>query len=114
MSTRFSRLALAALVLAAPVASFADTASNAAMDACLQSFLASDVAKDRKVTVRKNLDSIPRPLELASLFRIELVAKGRDSGKQIARVVCHANQKGTIVAVNGLPAKSVASVAAAR
>ena len=110
--TRLSRLALAALVLAAPVASYAD--STAAMDACVKAFLATDIAKDRKVTVQTSRDSVPRPIALSGLYRIEVVAKGRESGQQLARIVCDADQKGTIVAVNGRPTSSVASLALAR
>lgn len=110
----FSRLAIAALVLAAPVSSFAGQSSAAAMDACLQTFLTSDLAKDRKVTVEKNLDTTPRPLALTSSYKIEVVVKGRESGKQLARVVCHADSKGTIVAVNGNPTSAIATVASAR
>jgi hypothetical protein len=112
MSARLVRLAVAAVVLAAPVASFAD--SSVAIDACIKAFLSSDVAKDRKVTVQKNLDSVPRPLALSGLYTVEVVAKGRESGKQLARVICHADQKGTIVAVNGRPTSAVAALASSR
>ena len=112
MSTRLSRLAVAALVLAAPVSSFAG--SDAALDACVQTFLSSDLAKDRKVTVQKLSDSVPRPLALSGLQKIEVVAKGRESGKELARIVCHADRQGTIIAVNGRPTSAVASVASAR
>lgn len=109
---RLSRLALAALVLAAPLASHADSAS--AIDACVQTFLSSDLAKDRKVTVKKDINSVPRPLALSGLYKVEVVAKGRESGKQLARIVCHADQKGQIVALNGRPNSAVASYALAR
>jgi hypothetical protein len=106
--SRANRLALAAAllpVLAAPALSHAD--ETTALNACVQTFLDSDLAKDRKVTVLKNADSVIRPLALSGLYRIEVVAKGRDSGKQIARIVCHADNSGTIVAVNGRPTSAV-------
>jgi hypothetical protein len=112
MSARLTRLAVAAAILAAPVVSFANSAT--AMDACVQTFLSSELAKDRKVTVQKNPDSVIRPLVLSGLYKIEVVAKGRESGKQLARIVCHADQKGTIVAVNGRPTSAVASLALSR
>lgn len=114
MSARLARRAVAALILATPVASFAETATATAMDACVQVFLSSDFAKDRKVTVQKNLDSTPRPLALSGLYKIEVVAKGRESGKRVARIICHADQKGTIVALNGRPTSAVASLALSR
>jgi len=106
------RLALVALmpVLAAPVLGHADEKS--AMDACVKAFLDSDLAKDRKVTVQTYNDAVPRPLPLSGLYKIEVVAKGRESGRQIARVVCHADDNGQIVAVNGRPNTAVAPVLA--
>lgn len=114
MLSRATRLALGVLLplCAAPIAGFAD--STTAMDACVKSFLASDAAKDRKVTVETRSESVPRPLALSGLYQIEVVATGRESGKQIARIVCHADTQGTIVAVNGRPASAVAAVAASR
>jgi hypothetical protein len=111
MST-FSRFALAALVLTVPVSSFAGT--DAAVDACLQTFLESDLAKDRKVSVRKNLDAAPRPVALSGDYQVEVVAKGRESGKRLAHIVCRVDAKGTIVAVTGRPTSAVATVAQAR
>ena len=110
---QIKRFALAAAllpVLAAPALVHADETS--AMNACVKSFLDSDLAKDRKVIVQTNTDSVVRPLALSGLYRIEVVAKGRESGKQIARIVCHADNSGTIVAVNGRPTSAVASVLA--
>lgn len=111
MSVRATRLALVAMLplVAAPLVSFAD--SSAAMDACVQAFLTSDVAKDRKVTVQKDTGSLLRPLALSGLYRIEVVARGRHSGEQIARIVCHADAKGAIIALNGRPTSAVVSVA---
>jgi len=107
------RLALVAAllpVLAAPALVHADETS--AMNACVKSFLDSDLAKDRKVTVQTNSDSVVRPLALSGLYKIEVVARGRESGKQIARIVCHADHAGTIVAVNGRPTSAVSTVLA--
>ena len=107
------RLALAAAllpILAAPALVHADETS--AMNACVKSFLDSDLAKDRKVTVQTSSDSVVRPLALSGLYKIEVVARGRESGKQIARLVCHADNAGTIVAVNGRPTSAVATVLA--
>ena len=114
MSARTNSLVLAALIAAAPAATLADNRASA-VDACIQAFLASDVAKDRKVTVQTGDYSMPRPIALSGLYQVEVVAKGRQSGQQLARVVCQANSKGQIVAINGRPASStVAKVAATR
>jgi hypothetical protein len=113
MSARVSSLVLAALVAAAPTATFADTRATA-VDACIQAFLASDIAKDRKVTVQKDAYSMPRPIALSGLYQVEVVAKGRQSGQRLARIVCEADSKGQIVAINGRPASAVATVAATR
>jgi len=110
---RAKRLALAALlpVVVAPVISNAD--SGAAMDACVQAFLATELPKDQKVVVRKDLDSLRGPVAVSGLYRIEVVAK--TSGKQIARTVCHANGSGQIVAINGhTPAVSPSALVSSR
>jgi hypothetical protein len=107
------RLALAAALLpvfAAPALVHADETS--AMNACVKTFLDSDLAKDRKVTVQTNQDSVVRPLALSGLYKIEVVARGRESGKQLARIVCHADESGAIVAVNGRPTSAVSTVVA--
>ena len=106
MPTKRLVLAAAALLpLLAPAFSHAD--ETRAMNACVKTFLDSDLAKDRKVTINLSNDSVVRPLTLSGLYRIEVVATGRQSGKQLARIVCHANSKGAIVAVNGRPTSSV-------
>jgi len=106
------RLALLTLLpaLAAPVLSHADEKS--AMNACVKAFLDSDLAKDRKVTVQTTNDSVPRPLPISGTYKIEVVAKGRESGRQLARIVCHADDSGQIVAVNGRPHAAVALASA--
>lgn len=109
--SRAKYLAIAALlpVLAAPVASQAN--SGAAMDACVQAFLTTDVAKDRNVVVQKDAQSLVGPISMSGLYKIEVVARGRQSGKQIGRVVCHANSSGQIVALNGRPVNGNSSLA---
>lgn len=110
MQTKRLVLAAAALLpVLAPASSHADETS--AMDACVKTFLESDLAKDRKVTVHLNNDSVVRPITLSGLYRIEVVAKGRESGRQLARIVCHADGSGAIVAVNGRPTSAVALAA---
>jgi hypothetical protein len=109
------RLALAAAllpVLVAPALVHADETS--AMNACVKTFLDSDLAKNRKVTVQTSSDSVVRPIALSGLYRIEVVARGRESGKKLARIVCHTNDSGTIVAVNGRPTSAVSVLASSR
>jgi hypothetical protein len=70
------------LIAAAPSASYAD----AAMDACIEAFVAEHVPKDRKVRVRtyRSAGAYPSP----SSGRILLNAKGAKSGTQIAAATC--------------------------
>jgi uncharacterized protein YkwD len=110
--SRIGQLALVALIAVAPAAGAKD-ASSAAMDACMKTVLSSEAVQNRTVTVRTKYDSVPRPLALYGAYTVEVVAKGRDSGKQLARVVCHTDRNGTILAINGSPA-SAARIAAAR
>jgi hypothetical protein len=108
MSTfTISRLSIAALLplLAMPSVSSAD--STAATDACIQAFLSSDFAKERKVTVEKDSEPTFQPRNQSGLYTIEVVAKGRQSGKQVAHMVCEANTKGTIIALNGSPTSAL-------
>ena len=72
----------ALLIAAAPSAGYAD----AAMDACVEAFVAEHVPKDRKVRVRtyRSAGSYASP----SSGRIFLNAKGAKSGTQIAAATC--------------------------
>ncbi len=112
MMLRLGRTALAVLALT-PVAGYAHS-PDTAVDACIQAFLSTDIAKGRQVTVRTPQDYVPRPLALSGRYQVEVVAKGRESGKRVARLVCDVNARGMIVAINGRPAAAVPSFAAAR
>jgi predicted thioesterase len=97
--SRASRLALAAAllpVLATPALSHAD--ETIAVDACIQTFLDSDLAKGREVNVRRDEGSTTR--SSARSYNVEVVAKGHESGKQVARIVCRTDDSGTILAVD--------------
>lgn len=98
---RAKPLALAALlpVFAAPVLAHADSVT--ATVACIQSVVAAEVPKDKKVAARKDRGSVRGPVATTGRYRIEVVAKTMDSGKELARAVCHANGSGEIVAING-------------
>ncbi len=108
--SHLNRLALAVLFAAAPASAFA--AAPDPMDQCVQAFLNSDAAKDRKVTVRKR-SQLSRDAMRRGSYRIEVVARTRDSGEQLARFTCHVDSKHRIVAVDGTPPATVASIAAA-
>jgi len=92
-------IAAAMPLFAAPM--LAQASPSAAMEACVKAVLSSEVAKDRKVIVRKG--SIAGPIALSGTYQIEVVAKGRESGTQFARVMCHTDSRGMIVALNGQP-----------
>jgi|GEM_PF-4179810 hypothetical protein len=109
----YRRLALALLLPAVTAPAAAHTGTNDAVDACIQTFLASDLAKNREVTVQKSSHSMPRPLALSGRTQVVVTATGRESGKQLARIVCDVDTKGNVIAVNGRPSSAIPLFAAA-
>ncbi|HEY8538643.1 MAG TPA: hypothetical protein VIL28_07230 [Steroidobacteraceae bacterium] len=110
----YRRLALAMLLPALTAPAAASAVTDHAVDACIQTFLMSDLAKNREVTVRKSSRVTPRPLAFSGRTRVTVIATGRESGKQLARIVCEVDAKGTVIAVNGRPAEAIPVLAAAR
>jgi hypothetical protein len=95
-------LIAASLVLAAP---FATQAHNydAAMDSCIDAFVASSVPKDHPVRVRKD-DGVNSPISIhARAYKIVVSAKGVESGKYLARGTCIVDRSGAVIALNGKP-----------
>lgn len=100
--TKFLSIAAATVALAAP---FATQAHNydAAMDSCINAFVASSLPKERPVKIRKE-DGINSPLSVHSrAYKIVVTAKGVDSGKYVARGTCIVDRSGAVVALNGKP-----------
>mgnify|MGYP003576332547 CR=1 FL=1 len=95
-------IAAATVALAAP---FATQAHNydAAMDSCINAFVASSVPKEHPVKVKKE-DGINSPLSVHSrAYKIVVTAKGVKSGKYLARGTCIVDRSGAVVALNGKP-----------
>jgi hypothetical protein len=85
-------------------ASFAHADADAAMDACIQAFVASNLQKEQPVTVRK-IESIDSPVApRAKESTIYISARGRHSGKQVAKATCVADSKGVVLTMNVKPA----------
>jgi hypothetical protein len=105
LSTRITKsitLAAATLTLAAP---FATQAHNydAAMDSCINAFVASNLPKEQPVKIRKE-DSVSSPISIhARAYKIVVSAKGVESGKYLARGTCIVDRSGAVIALNGKP-----------
>jgi hypothetical protein len=93
-------LAVATLaLLGSPLASRADVAEQA-MDACVQAFIAAHLPKEQPVVIDKRNVANLRP-DTHRNYRVELIATGRTSGRQIAKGSCVANRDGEVIALNG-------------
>lgn len=95
-------LAAATLALAAP---FATQAHNydAAMDSCINAFVASSLPKEQPVKIKKE-DSVSSPISIhARAYKIVVSAKGVESGKYLARGTCIVDRSGAVIALNGKP-----------
>jgi hypothetical protein len=100
--SRFASIVAVALALATPFASQAHDA-DAAMDTCIDAFVAARLPKERPVKVRKQaVDSSPIVMR-SRAYRIVVTAKGADSGKRLARGTCIVNRDGEVVAFDGKP-----------
>jgi ABC-type Fe2+-enterobactin transport system substrate-binding protein len=110
----YRRLAIALLLPAIAAPAAASAKSDPALDACIQTFLMSDLAKNRAVTVQKTSYAAPRPIAFSGPAQVVVTATGRDSGKQLAQIVCSVDKKGNVVAVNGRPAAAIPMLASTR
>lgn len=105
LSTRIARslsFAVATVALAAPFAIQAHD-YDAAMDTCINAFVASSLPKEQPVKVRK-LERVDGPLSAHSrAYKIVVTAKGVESGKYFARGSCIVDRSGAVIALNGKP-----------
>lgn len=98
-STKIFSLAAIVPILATPLASHA----NAAMDACIEAFIASTLPKDHPVKVRKK-SAGDSPLGVYSASReIELTARISRTGEPVAKATCIVDRDGVVIALNGAP-----------
>ncbi len=110
---RRALIVTASILLAAPLASSADSLDQA-MDACAQAFVAASLPKQQPVVVEK-LNTAYRTVDARSrTFHISLTATGRTSGRQFAKGTCVVNRSGEVVALNGkrLPQSAASAIAA--
>ncbi|MBL8264816.1 hypothetical protein [Steroidobacter sp.] len=105
LNTRIAKsfaIALATLALAAPFATQAHN-SDAAMDSCINAFVAASLPKEQPVTVRKE-EAAASPISIHSrAYKIVVSAKGVESGKYLARGTCIVDRSGQVIALNGKP-----------
>lgn len=94
-------LAIAALaLLGSPVAARAD-ASDQAVDACVQAFVAAHLPQGQRVVFDKQ-DIVSGPLDIRSRkYRIVLTATGATSGRQIAKSTCVVDRDRQTITLNG-------------
>ena len=74
---------------------------DAAMDACIRTFVAATLPKEQPIRVEKS-GPPPRALGAPSReYRIVLTARGTDTGKQIAKATCTVDHDRAVMAMNG-------------
>jgi hypothetical protein len=94
-----------ALTIAVPLCMAAGSSvasPDVAMQACVDAFVSSSLAKqpvavETQSAVRSVLIPRSRP------YSIVLEAKGKESGKRVARATCLVERDGTVIALNGKP-----------
>jgi hypothetical protein len=104
----------ATLALAAsPLTSRADARSEAAMNTCIDLFVAANLPKEQPIVIRRE-ESEPSPAAgHRRAERITLTARGSTSGRQIARATCIVDRYGQVVALNGRSVSEAQLAAAA-
>ncbi|GFE78245.1 hypothetical protein GCM10011487_02450 [Steroidobacter agaridevorans] len=104
MNTLSKSLSIAAATVALAVP-FATQASSydAAMDSCINAFVASSLPKEQPVRIKKDA-GVNSPLSVHSrAYKIVVSAKGVESGKYFARGTCIVDRSGAVIALNGKP-----------
>jgi hypothetical protein len=99
---KFLSFAAATVALAAPFATQAHD-YDAAMDSCINAFVASSLPKQQPVRIKK-AHRVDNPLAMQSrAYKIVVSAKGVESGKYLARGTCIVDRDGAVIALNGKP-----------
>ena len=99
--TRALSLLTASLVLAAPLASEAQT--EAAMDACIKAFVATSLSPGHPIRIQKDAYQPTASYGMSRAITISLTAQGATSGKQLAKATCVVDRSGAVIALNGKP-----------
>lgn len=101
MTIRFGKgiLMLAACAAAAAIPATSQAAGTNAMDNCIRTFVAEQLPKGRKIEVVKR-EMTPLYWGSTRPLTIQVQAKGKRSGKEIAAATCEMNGKGELVAMH--------------
>lgn len=94
-----SAVAACIVVAATPLTSEAKSPANAAVDACVKSFVAAYLP-DRKIRPVKYTEAVPGPIAFfwaPRNYTVDLAARGADSGELIAEARCVASRIGVVV-----------------
>jgi hypothetical protein len=101
MTPSILSIAATLALAAAPLTSQADARREAAMNTCVELFVAANLPKEQPVVVRTK-DSEPSPAAVyRRAARITLTAKGSTSGREIARATCIVDRDGQVITLNG-------------
>jgi hypothetical protein len=96
-------IAAATVMLAVPFTSQAAN-DDAAMDACINAFVAQNLPKEQPVKAVRKEEVAASPVAIhARSYKIVVSATGVESGKRLARGTCIVNRDGEVVALNGKP-----------
>jgi hypothetical protein len=83
------------------VAGVSHAGSSEAVDACVKAFVAANIPAAHPVNIdRSTIEATPTD-PLARRYVVTLTARGATSGKEFAKVSCHASKDGTIIALDG-------------
>lgn len=101
-NTKSFAIAAVTLLAATPFVSQAHN-YDAAMDSCINAFVAANLPKEQPVKVFKE-ETATSPLNVHSRgYKIIVSAKGVESGKYLARGTCTVDRSGEVIALNGKP-----------
>jgi hypothetical protein len=101
--TKTLSIAAATVMMAAPFTSHAGN-DDAAMDACINAFVAQNLPKEQPVKAVHKEEVAASPVSIhARAYKIVVSATGVESGKRIAKGSCIVNRSGEVIALNGKP-----------
>ena len=101
--TKTLSIAAATVLMVAPFTSHAGN-DDAAMDACINAFVASNLPKEQSVKAVHKEEVAASPISIhARSYKIVVSATGVESGKRLARGTCIVNRSGEVIALNGKP-----------
>ena len=101
--TKTLSIAAATVLMAVPFTSQAAN-DDAAMDACINAFVSSNLPKEQPVKAVHKQEVADSPIAIHSRsYKIIVSATGVESGKRLARGTCIVNRAGEVIALNGKP-----------